>query len=190
MGNPTELIDQISHEDAHRILRHLAASDEKLAAEIDALIHARLSDVDIDEIAASLCGDLEFLTPEDVWERSGAKRYGYVEPGEAADALIQEILQPYLDEMQQAKAAGLSMAVEQMCLGLLLGFYQFEFEVKGDFKEWAPDAPREFALSVALAWRAKLADDYDVSTALAFVEQELPKWASVLEPYLRGERLY
>lgn len=190
MSNAIELINQISREDAHSILRQLAARDERLAAEIVALIQARLSDVDIDEIAASLCGDLEFLTPEDVWERSGAKRYGYVEPGEAADALIQEVLKPYLDQMQQAQTTGLNVAAEQMCLGLLLGFYQFEFEVKAEFKDWAPGAPREFAFSVVLAWRARLAHDHDVGAALAFVEQELPKWASSLQPYINGERQY
>ncbi len=190
MSGAIDLIGQISCEDAHIILRQLASRDEELAAEIVALIQTRLSDVDIDEIAASLCGDLESLTPEDVWERSGNKRHGYVETSEAADALIEELLKPYLDEMRQAQTAGLNMAAEQMCLGLLLGFYQFEHEVQQEFKDWAPDAPLEFAFSVARTWRANVAHDYDVSAMLSFVEQELPRWASALKPYVNGERKY
>ena len=40
-----------------------------------------LSAVDVDEIAATVQGELELLQVEDVWARTGANREGYVEPG-------------------------------------------------------------------------------------------------------------
>lgn len=188
MNNPLDLLNQLSPSDAHNILRQLAARDETLAAQIAAMILARLSDVDIDELAESLRDDLESLTPEDVWERSGNTRYGFVETGEAADALIRELLEPYMKELQQAQNTGLTLAAEQMCLGLLLGFYLFEYEVEQEFKDWASDAPLGFAHFVAHTWRAGLSYDYDVSAVLTFIDKELPRWASSLRPLIDGER--
>jgi len=186
MSNPFELINNLSPEDAHSILRQLAAGDEKLAAKIAALITARLSDVDIDGVAEELRFELERLTPEDVWERSGSTRDGYVETGEAAYGLIEELLEPYLDELRQCHMAQLDVEAEQMCLGLLWGFYQFEHEVKREFKDWAWDAPLSFAQQVIDFWREGVSPAVDVSEMVAFVEAEMPKWAWTLRPLLKG----
>ena len=92
MSNPVDLINNLSPEEAHSILRQLAAEDEKLAAEIAALIMDRLSDIEAGEIADTLRYELECLTPEDVWERSGNTRYGYVETNEAAYGLVRVLM--------------------------------------------------------------------------------------------------
>jgi hypothetical protein len=187
MPNPHDLINNLSPGDAHAILRQLAARDEKLAAEIAALITADLSDVDIDGVAEELRSQLERLTPEDVWERSGYTRDRYVETSEAAYGLIEETLEPFLDELRQCQKAGLPKEAEMICLGLLLGFYQFEHEVKREFKDWAPDAPLEFACEVVLAWRKEVAPGEDISEMLALIQKEMPYWVSRLRPIVEGK---
>jgi oligoribonuclease (3'-5' exoribonuclease) len=187
MTDPHDLIHNLSPEDAHAILRQLAARDEKLAAEIAALITADLSDVDIDGVAEELRSQLEWLTPEDEWERSGDTRDGYVETNEAAYGLIKEIVEPFLNELRQCQKAGLFQEAEMMCLGLLLGFYQFEYEVEREFKNWAPDASLEFAREVVRTWRKSVTPGEDISEMLAFIQKEMPHWVSSLQPIVEGK---
>ncbi|MCL4871476.1 MAG: hypothetical protein KJ063_21150 [Anaerolineae bacterium] len=114
---------------------------------------AQLSGVDIDGIAGDLLDELGGLTPEDVWERYGNTRHGYAETDAAAYGLIEGLLEPYLDELRQCQKAGLTSEAEIICLGLLLGFYQFEHENKGEFKPWAAGAPVSFASDMIDMWR-------------------------------------
>lgn len=96
-----DIINNLSSNDALAILQQLAARDEKLAGEIAALARARLSDVDMDEVARALRHKLESLEPEDVWERAGTTRSGYVHTSEAAFELLEELLEPHLDEVRR-----------------------------------------------------------------------------------------
>lgn len=153
MNNSQKIIDSLSPDDALVILRRLAAQDEKLAAEIASLALAYLSDVGAEEITGALHDDLEELTPEEVWDRAGNTRNGYVETGEAAEQMIEEVLAPYLEEMRKYLKTGLASEAQQMCKGLLLGFYEFEYQSKTEFKDWAVDAPLAFAEEVLTVWR-------------------------------------
>lgn len=84
MNSPQKIINNLSPEDALVVLQQLAAQDEKLVTKIASRALAILSDVDVEEIAETLCYELESLTPEEVWDRAGNTRNGYVETGEAA----------------------------------------------------------------------------------------------------------
>lgn len=180
MNDPYEIINNLSPEDAFAVLRRLAAQDEKLAAEIAALALAYLSGVEAEDITGALRDELERLTPEEVWDRSGSTRDGYVDTGEAAYQMVEEVLEPFLDEMRKYRKTGLAWEAQQMCKGLLLGLYEFEYKSKTEFKDWAPGAPFEYASEVLNAWResdVKAAERQDVR---AFIEEEIPRWAGTL----------
>lgn len=172
--------------DALTILRQLAARDERLAGEIAALARAHLSDVDVDEVARGLRHKLESLEPEDVWERAGRTRHGYVDESEAAFELLEQLLEPQRDEVRRRQKAGLHLAAEQMCMGLMLAFYEFEYEGTTEFKDWAVDAPLEYAYDIARLWRTG-SPGQDESEIQAFIEAALPQWAGVLVPVVKGE---
>jgi hypothetical protein len=96
-----QLLDSITGTDALAILKVLAERHENLAQEIDAVAKELLSHVDIDEVAANVQMELEGLHVEDVWDRSGATREGYVDPGEAAWDMFAEALKPFQDEVDK-----------------------------------------------------------------------------------------
>jgi hypothetical protein len=77
-----QVLESITGTDALAILQVLAERHENLAQEIDAMAKALLSHVEIDDVAAHVQMELEFLDVEDVWARSGATRDGYVDPGD------------------------------------------------------------------------------------------------------------
>lgn len=96
-------LESITGADALAILKVLAARNEDLAQEIDAVAKELFSHVEIDEMAANVQMELESLHVEDIWDRSGAKRDGYVDPGEAALEMFDEALKPFQDEVDKYK---------------------------------------------------------------------------------------
>jgi hypothetical protein len=180
MNDPQKIINNLSPEDTLVILQQLAAQDEKLAAKIASLALAYLSDVDAEEIAETLRYELESLTPEEVWDRAGNTRYGYVETAEAAEQRIEEVLEPYLEEMRKYHQTGLALEAQQMCQGLLLGFYEFEHHSKTEFKGWSVDSPVYFALEVLTVWLEGEVEMQQRQEMQAFIDEELLGWARTL----------
>lgn len=66
-------------------------------------------------MAESVFADLEDLGVEDVWDRSGKTRHGYVDTSETASDMVDEALQPYLDEMQRCQQLGLADQALHLC---------------------------------------------------------------------------
>ena len=179
MRDPCEIIDHLSPTDALSTLRALADSDEGLARRIAEIAMSCLSRVDPEDIAAVLYDELDALEVEDVWDRAGRTHHGYVEPGEAADQMIEEVLAPFLEELDKYQKIGTNTEANRICMGLLLGLYRFKHESTSEFKDWAPDAPSIFAEAVVDAWKAA-PSRADVETLRAFVKDELGRWGTRL----------
>ena len=178
--DPREIIDHLSPTDALSIVRTLAASDEQLARRIAEMAIDHLSKVDPEEVAAVLYYELDALEVEEVWDRAGRTRYGYVEPGEAADQMIEEVLEPFLEELRKYQQLGMPVEARRLCMGLLAGFCRFEHESTSKFKDWAPDAPSSFAWTVVDAWKDGAPSRADVKVVKAFIEDELGGWGARL----------
>jgi hypothetical protein len=58
----------------------------------------------------------------------------------------------------------------------LLGLYKFDRESKSEFKNWAVDAPGEFASTVIEAWKAGKPGRKDVAAFKKFIAEELGSW--------------
>ena len=92
--DPLTVIDQLAPDDALTILQTLAQDDPKLAARAGEMAMARLGNVDWKEVANDLHADLELLEVEEVWDRAGPSRDGYVDTNEVADEMIRDALAP------------------------------------------------------------------------------------------------
>jgi hypothetical protein len=176
MKNPHEIINRLSPNDALAVLKTLARDDETLAARIAEIATVHLSEVDPEDVAFQLYDELDTLEVEEVWDRAGPTRHGYVDPGEAADRMIDEIIAPYLGELEKYQALGMNAEANRMCMGLLLGLYRFENESPSRFKEWAPGAAGIFADAVVDAWKAGSPRRADVKALRTFIEEELFGW--------------
>ena len=173
MKEPLHIINQLPPTDALAILRALAGSDDQLAARITEMATARLRGVDPEDVAADLYDELDSLEVEEVWDRAGRTRYGYVEPHQAAEQMIEETIAPFLEELKKYQALGMNAEANRMCMGLLLGLHRFERESTSEFKDWASGAPNAFAGEVVDAWKAGAPSRADAETVSAFVEDEL-----------------
>jgi hypothetical protein len=180
MVDSREIIDQLSPDDALSILKTLADSDKQLAKRIAEMAMTHLSKVDPDEVAADLYDELDLLEVEEVWDRAGRTRHGYVEPHEAAEEMIKEVVVPYLEELKKHQKLGMNTEANRMCMGLLLGLYQFEHESTSEFKNWAIDAAGAFAWEVVDVWKAGSPSQMDIQAVKEFVEDELGGWGAEL----------
>ncbi|MFQ5813739.1 MAG: hypothetical protein ACE5I2_11230, partial [Anaerolineae bacterium] len=113
MHEALKLIAQLTPDEGLVILRALACQDAQLAARIVETITAHLSDdapqtsEDAAGIAEDLFYELNHLEVEEVWDRAGQTRYGYVETIEAADEMMREALEPFLEEMKRYQHLGM-----------------------------------------------------------------------------------
>lgn len=180
MKNSHEIIDRLSPEDALVVLRILASDDEQIAARIAEIALVHLSHVKWEEVAHELYEELEFLEVEEVWDRAGSTREGYVEPSEAAEEMVGEVVEPYLEELKKLGALGMSAEANQMCKGLLFGLYRFGHKSTSEFKNWASDAPSGIAGTVVEVWSMGDPSQADIAALRVFAEDELRDWKANL----------
>jgi len=88
LKTPREIIDGLSPADALAVLKALVRDDEAIAARIARIATAHLSKIDPGDVAFDLYEELNALEVEEVWDRAGRTRHGYVEPIEAAEQMI------------------------------------------------------------------------------------------------------
>jgi hypothetical protein len=140
-----------------RMLIHRVASESKAAA---ALLRKEakniVAGIDRNTVSSSVMFDLSLIDLDAVYSRSGRTPYGYRYPGEAADEIIEEILYPYQNDVDNYVKLGFFTAAKECVLGMILAMYRLEEENVSDIVEVSPDAPEEFASSIASEWQKKL----------------------------------
>lgn len=181
-------LESITGADALAILKVLADRNENLAQEIDAVAKGLFSHVEIDEMAANVQMELESLYVEDIWDRSGAKRDGYVDPGEAALEMFEGALKPFQDEADKYKQLSMLQEADLACQGILKGIYDFHKDSSTEYKQWAVDAPSEYFGVVLDDWKKLFAGRPPFLRMTAFLQTHCPDWAEWATKTLRSRR--
>jgi len=175
----TDVLKMITPEQAATVLTTLAASDPEIRRKARVIARKLLGDVDVEELAEEVFWELDAIAVEQVWDRSGRKRDGYVDPGEAAWQLLEEALEPFLDALRRCQRLGLSAQATRHCMGILQGIYRFEKESQSEFKAWAVDAPGEYFASTYREWRNGTTSREEVTEVRRFVKRFCPKRADL-----------
>jgi hypothetical protein len=188
-GSTQNVLESLTGDDALAILKVLGARDRRLALEIEAIAKERFSSVEMDAIAADVMMGLESLVVEDVWDRSGSKRDGYVDPGEAAWEMFEETLQPIRDEVGKYQRLSMLQEADLVCQGILKGIYDFERECSSEYKECAADAPVEYFGRVLDDWKKLFGQRPPIDRMTEFLKTHCPEWAESAVKSLRpGKR--
>ena len=174
--SPHDVIAQLSPEDALVVLKALARRDAKAAATIAEIAYDYLQGVEMEEIALTLYEDLESLRVEEVWDRAGPTRHGYVDTGEVAYNMIEGVLEPFLEQLTKYQKLDMRREAQQLCRGLLLGLYRFDQESDSEFKDWAPDAMPAFSQDVLEAWKRDQPDQAERQKMETFLAERLNRW--------------
>jgi hypothetical protein len=172
----SKVLESITGSDALSILKLLAERDDKLVEVIDATARELLGQVDTEDVATDVQMELELLDVEEVWERSGATRDGYVDPGDAAWQMFEDALKPFEDSLEKYKRLSMSTQARSCCEGLLKGIYDFHRDSSTEYKDWAVDAPSEFFGQILDEWKSLFKGRPPLLEMEKFLLAHCPNW--------------
>src|SRR6266545_934041 len=129
------------------VLDELVSADQELEDRAERSARSRLALVETDDVANAVAATLLALDQEDLAAKAGPTRHGYVEPTEAAWLLLEEAIEPWLEDVVRRAGLGLADAARRVGLGLLQALQRTEEHLRNDdlLVSWAPDFASEAA---------------------------------------------
>jgi len=171
-----DILTTITQNEAFTILKSLAKEDENIKKRIEQLAIEYLEDVDVEEIADAVYFDLDLIEVEDLWDRSGSTRDGYVDVNEEAWVMFEEALKPYTDELKRYHDRSMAAQAKLYCMGILKGIYLFEKASTSQYKDWAVGAPKDFFSRISRDWKGVCKSREYLDEMDHFIEQECLEW--------------
>jgi hypothetical protein len=194
-GAAHPVLDRLKPTEAVVVLKHLLETHPNLAGEADEIARAVLRQQNYEDVTAEVEDEVRALDYDILNARAGSHAWGYVEPAEAAEEIMEETLKPFLDDLKRHLELGLEAEALEICKGLVLGCYRLSEREGGDVLGWAPDAPAEIAGSALEMWHSG-GDDSKIpggerkerSPLSADFLGMIPKWTPMVERIWKGKR--
>jgi hypothetical protein len=180
------LVSELTGEQALDVLQRLAAGKGAVAKAVTVEVKRVLAAVDVEEIANEVFEQLDGIVVQDCWDRAGRHRDGYTAPEEAAVQLIEEELQPFVDQVERYHSMGMTKQEQDYCMGIILGTYRYDKESKSEFKDWCEDVPAECAGCLLDEWRERNRATSATAVMDAFIRQHCPDWAKCMNRATEG----
>ena len=193
MAKKNKILDRLQPDEAHAVLLRLLEAHPKLRSEVEEIATVVIGGSSAEAVAEDLVTSVELLDYEDLNSRSGGGSYGYVGPGEAAWELLQEQVQPWMDDMVRHVELGTEEDALEICKGLLLGLYGLQDVQGNDVLGWAPDFATETSEAVVALWTRgttkarippELKDRKRSPFPRALLDAMIPEWAHHIERQL------
>lgn len=139
--------DHLDAVERAQILTALIEEQASLLADAERHARALLTDASIESVADEVADALEDIPLEDLASRAGRQPgLGYVHEGEAAMWLVEEAVEPFVDDLRRRASLGMHEAAIQITLGVLTGLDRCQDAVDGSVLAYAgPDTPGELA---------------------------------------------
>ena len=149
MRDKTPALDALTGPEKGELLDQLLATRPDLRKQAEAYAVQRMSTEDRDAVADDVESALSGLDIEElngrVGYRSGA---GYVHPSEAVDEILDEALQPFLDDLRRRAGLSITPAAVEIAVGILCGLYRCRVGDSESLLEYSPDYAAERASDV------------------------------------------
>jgi hypothetical protein len=146
------LLDELQPGEAAVVLRRLLAGHPELLPEAEGISRSALGEVSFESVAGEVEDAIRQLNYDDLNGRAGRHSWGYTEPTEAAWELLEEAVEPFVEDMKRHLGLGLDAEALEICKGIVLGLYQCRDASGDEFLGWASDFPDEAAGNAVAAW--------------------------------------
>lgn len=134
------IMDSLSLGEKGELLDQLLAVQPQLRAQVEQLAHDRLAAEDRDSIAAQVEDALTGHGIEELSSRAGRQPgRGFVHESEAAGEILDEALQPFLDDLHRRAKLGMTTAATELAIGVLCGLYEIRDSESDTLLGYAPD---------------------------------------------------
>jgi hypothetical protein len=146
MPEPAPTLDMLTAEEKAGLLEELLRAHPDLREHAEALAAGRLAAEDPDAVAEDVASALAGLDIDELNGRAGYRPgAGYVHENEAADEILDEALQPFLDDLDRRARLGHTRAAADLAAGILRGLYDCRDASPETLLEYTPDYPAERA---------------------------------------------
>jgi len=140
------VLDAMQPSEHEAVLRRILDTHPELRPEAEAIATQILSAPSVEEVADDVCTALSWLELDQLNGRAGSQPGGgYLGPDEAAWELLEEEVEDIFADMRRRAEAGLQVAAEAICCGIVRGLYEAEQKGSDGLLAWAPDFPAEMA---------------------------------------------
>ncbi len=169
-------LDALSAAEKAAVLDELLTDRPDLREPAETYAAAHLSTEDRSAVAGDVEDALLGLDIEELNGRAGPQPgRGYVHPSEAADEILDEALQPFLDDLARRAALGMRSAAAELAAGILSGLYECRGGASGTLLEQSPEYPTVRASEVLTQCR-KLGIDLPDAELVDL----MPEWGALL----------
>jgi hypothetical protein len=177
MNRKTSALDALAPHEKAAVLEHLLAAQPELREPAEAFAVSLVSDEDRSAVANDVEDALQSADIDEINGRAGHQPgRGYVDPGEAADEILDEMLDPFIDDLERRARLGLNPAAAELAAGILLGLYQCREGEAETLLEYSPDYAAERAAGL-LSQYARLG----IELPRAELRDAMPEWSSMLD---------
>jgi len=176
VSDKSSALDTLSAAEKAAVLDELLAARPDLREPAEACAAQVMTDADRAAVA-DVEDALQGLDIEELNTRAGYRPgRGYVHPAEAADEILDEALQPFLDDLQRRAGLGTRPAAVELAAGILLGLYNCRHGNSETLLEYCPDYAAERASGV-------VSDCVRLGIELPTAEllDLMPEWSIVLQ---------
>ena len=179
------MISKLTGDQALKIVKRLCRKKGKLRETVLTEAMNVLTEIDLNRTADEVVAVLNSVDVQDCWDRSGGSRDGYTSPDEAAAEIIEEELQPFVDQVQRYHEMELPEQEATYCMGVILGIYRYERESETEFRQWCEDIPAECGGFLLDKWRERNRDRARIDAMREFISTRCPEWAN----WLKGTKI-
>ena len=177
MNDKRSVLDTLSAAEKATVLDEVLASRPDLRETAEAYAVQLMTDANRSVVADDVEGALQGLDIEELNTRAGHRPgRGYVHPAEAADEILDEALQPFLDDLQRRADLGIESAAVELAAGIMLGLYNCRHGDSETLLEYSPDYAAERASGV-VSDCARLGIELPAAELL----DSMPEWSALLD---------
>ena len=125
MNRTTSTLATLSADEKAIVLDQLLTGRPDLQKLAETYAVSLLSDEDRSAVADDVEGALQGWDIEELNSRAGRQPDGsYVDPGEAADEILDEAFGPFLEDLERRATLGIGSAAVEFAAGVVLGLYR------------------------------------------------------------------
>ena len=139
------LLARLTPKEASAVLRRLLDKHPELRAEAGQMAADLVTSLSVEEVAEDVLHRVTGVGLDELNDRAGSHSWGYVEPSEAANELLEESIEDLVEDMKRKAELGLAPAAEVICSGIVCGLYQARKTESDGALGWDPDFPAERA---------------------------------------------
>ena len=176
MSDKRSALETLSAAEKATVLDELLASRPDLREPAEAYAAQLMKGAERSAVADEVESALHYLDIDELNTRAGHRPgFGYVDPAEAADEILDEALQSFLDDLQRRADLGMRSAAAELAAGILLGLYNCRDGNSETLLEYSPDYAAERASGV-------VSDCAKLGIELPAVEllDLMPAWSDLL----------